>query len=325
MDAVETFFEALPDPNRDHESIAQSGVIDFDHYSSAISKLSASHSKDPDHRFLSSASSLFPGPLGDVLFREQIGNLALSKPVPASITSQKDRQLQYYRWISQGRKDEDCPLNPNAGGPRPKVDVATHEYLPDGSSRACSNCGKGPDGLTWCSACTVMADDRMVTCSLYCGKQCREQHWPHHKKACAARKKLCRAVELIRALHIKFQTYSFNQIFKKIFVKEGVVYLVDGSQAESVLTGTSEMQIFPRDQAPSEETFLAAIMVSRSQDIATVCKPLLDTLLKREFLSSSQNIINIRLTSTYSTWLTHRGDILHPPQCSQTNLYRHRK
>lgn len=291
MDVVEKLFEALPDPNRDHETIKQEGDIDINSYSTAISEFSESYSEDPDHLFLVSPILGLSGSYGVTFFRQQIGNLALSKPVTTSITSQKGRQLQYYRWISQGRKDEDCPLNPNAQGPRPKVDVATHEYLPDGNPRACSNCGKGPDGLDWCSACPVKVDDRMVVCSWYCGKQCQEQHWPHHKKTCTARKKLWKAVELIQALYIKFLTYSFNQTLKRILVKEGIVYLVAHSELESALTGRSEMQIFPRDQAPSEETFFAAIMIIGCRYMATVCKPLLDTLLKRKFLSSSQEIV----------------------------------
>jgi hypothetical protein len=235
MDVVEELFEALPDPDCDHRTITQNGDIDMRCYATAIDNFLKSDSEDPDYQFLLSAAKIFfTNPCGNLIFQQHIGKLALSKAASYSVVSQKDRQLQYYRWIAQGRKDEDCPLSRQLGTPvqrakhgdveqralfpfqararphrapaglghellrgprkirgtpleggvdigidapeiRPQTDTATHAYLTDESSKACSNCGKGPDNLTWCSACPVKVPNRMITCTLYCSKQSRSR------------------------------------------------------------------------------------------------------------------------------------------------------
>lgn len=302
MDAVEKFFAALPNPDADHRHIAQYGAINTDQYSHAIRTFRSflqSNPMDPDQRLLFSTITEcgdFEVLGNEVRFRQQLGKLALSQSLPLPVATWKGRQLEYYRWISQGRKDGDCPLGIDAQRARPQAEVATNAYLPDGPPNTCANCDKGPDGLNRCSACLVQFESRVIASTSYCSKQCQEQHWPQHKKVCAPRKRLWRAVQLIHALFVKFQTYTYNQVLEELTVRDGVLYCVDRSHTECVVTGKSAQQVLTRDRAPSDETFLATLMANKCADIVSVCKPLVDILLERKFSFSATNFANKVLT-----------------------------
>ncbi|KAH8658289.1 hypothetical protein BX600DRAFT_524676 [Xylariales sp. PMI_506] len=253
MDAVEEFFRALPDPDGDHRHIVQNGAVDYMRYLNVTNKLTNLQSADSDHSFLLRLSKMLSGnPVNGMLrFQQQLGKLALSKlPAPQCSTSET------------------------------QAEVTTHAYLPTKKPKACASCGKGPDNLRTCNSCHIKIDNRLITSVWYCGTDCQKQDWQPHKTICGHRQKFWRAVQLIQVPFIKFQTYSYNSIIEQLFVRDGIVYCIDRSDKECSFTGKSAVQTFFREQALSDEIFLAVLMANKCADIATVCKPLIDILLK---------------------------------------------
>ncbi|KAH7040037.1 uncharacterized protein B0I36DRAFT_379103 [Microdochium trichocladiopsis] len=303
MDHVEAFFATLPSPI-DHEAfLKRQGQLDLDSLLKALGVLfKARTSSDAAKRFIRSSSDSdfqflvkrLPSqlPTGAVRFVMKddvswywsvIGHLALTK-TPAEISSDTAtaRQLRYFRWIAQGRKDVEREQVVYGTSTKPVEQYNGHPALPKSSTssladhdiqhHACAHCHKTEDTssgtrkqkhghqLMTCTGCALPSGNgHRLACTYYCGKQCQKADWPRHKPHCIARQGVLRAATLLRDLVFALEAHAALQPLRKLWIEDGITNFEDRPSDEAGFLGTLMLQRLECEDPPSTLAYHAAL------------------------------------------------------------------
>ncbi|KAI1171611.1 hypothetical protein F4777DRAFT_564828 [Nemania sp. FL0916] len=285
MDPVEKLFRDLPNPIK-LDALYQQRFLQV------IQSFNPSGSRDPDRHFLATLVKDYTSGKIEVLgMLSELGYFA-EKAQILDNDSAKSYQLKAFRWIFNGRKDEDYPFNNNIQGRSEQDDDTekpnSHVFLPAKltDTQICASCGK-TDAKLACSGCLARLDSHAIMKVSYCNKSCQTRHWKEHKPQCLGRKMIWRAASLIRDI--------FNMFQKKACPKTGVVSIVDKQGfvhliredfedfEERGLQGKPIIYSFPSDLASSEEHALAAVMDSECTQFLIDFHDFLELLILREF------------------------------------------
>ena len=196
-DAVIELFENLPCPEDDFypsfNNVYNGETPAARQYHSALSQLQETSaqgvtSSDPDFDFLLDKAKESLAMDSITHFCTQLAHLAREKQAASTNEANdlKNRHLEYYRWIVEGRKDETSPFLEASASASPKSTATpvSHAFLPSCSTyKKCATCGK--DGATSrCSGCRVSIGSQTTFETLYCDKNCQIIDWKHHKGLC---------------------------------------------------------------------------------------------------------------------------------------------
>lgn len=240
-------------------------------------------SVDPDHaRLKKLAESAISDKNGmdPNFFRQKLVELALSKNDIPNDGSAKSKQLQYHRWIGQGRKDSARPFLRTATSLQ---EVSSLAYLSSQlvNPHTCATCGNG--GAYACQGCLVTADSQHVIFkTLYCSKECQAADWPKHKASCASLKMVGRAAFLIRDLFILFQGLNYIERVTGVREKEGVLYKYVTTRDEWAFLGKTIPQPFPKELTSSDEDMRACLTEVGCDEPFSTFKCVVDYFLSRK-------------------------------------------
>ncbi|KAK2771998.1 mynd finger [Colletotrichum kahawae] len=181
-------------------------------------------------------------------FRQLLGQLAASGTVPVSpapvaadeisvpdaypassssneATELPNKQswLRYTRWIYQGRHDEDSDNRLHQVAASTKLNDL-NELLDVNKCAFCHvRCADSPNRLRHCSGCHVEAFSYMRRA--YCSEKCQKADWSNnHYYSCQKRKHFLRAVDMLRSVAQKFQSFTYSELF----TDAGVAMNADG-------------------------------------------------------------------------------------------------
>lgn len=145
--------------------------------------------------------------------------LSVPGAYPASSSSndatelpRKQAWLRYTRFIYQGRHDEDSDNRLHQVAASTKLNDL-HELLDVNKCAFCHvRCANSPNRLRHCSGCHVEAFRYMRRA--YCSEKCQKADWSNnHYYACQKRKHFLRAVDMLRAVAQKFQSFTYSELF----------------------------------------------------------------------------------------------------------------
>ncbi|KAH6869779.1 hypothetical protein B0T10DRAFT_593289 [Thelonectria olida] len=148
----------------------------------------------------------------------------------------------------------------------------------------CAHCGK-PHSAIWCQDC---AEDNVGQLRVfYCSKSCQEQHAAAHKQICETRRRLVRAVSILREVWTTFEqeTFSSNVLFVEERNREVFLRLPDESSdaLNGGWTGASFLKAFPHDVLPESASNVikkAVLFDNTCTQVLFVGLPLVNSLLK---------------------------------------------
>ncbi|KAI1327019.1 hypothetical protein F5Y16DRAFT_410546 [Xylariaceae sp. FL0255] len=273
MDPVEKLFKDLPSPdarkpgglnlNSDVEERVKKVLGDFDSYRSI----------DVDRGILATyAKEFLDGKYTFEGFMSKLGRWSVERAQTLNDGSAKSHQVKHYRWIYNGRKDEDNPVTNSAESSEQDKNTQTHinhAFLPPTSIHSCASCGK-TDAKAACSGCSGKLGSHVIMMVPYCDKDCQTRHWKEHKSQCRGRKMVWRAVSLIYDSFIMFQRKAYiNRAIEGIVDQEGVTYVNRSPIRECAFQGRPLISSFSSVRASSEETALAALMDSECNQFLT--------------------------------------------------------
>ncbi|KAI1497227.1 hypothetical protein F5X99DRAFT_423703 [Biscogniauxia marginata] len=290
MDLVEQLFTAFPDPGEDR---ALGGQIGGHETLSAIRILSIHlPSQDPDHQYLlkhARAALLLPSHASPVgYFRQQVAQLALKKKMPLEGDSAKARQLTYYRWVAQGRKDESYPFADITtpayqGQSSPKSQDSAYAFLPAelvgiSDSTACAACGNL--GAKWiCRRCHVCLEGHTITVTAYCNRNCQAVDQARHQPICDGRKMIHRASFILKEIFVLMEKATYIYPLIQVIQKDGIIYTFDESWDRSAFTGRPMFWTFPSHLTPSEELLRAVLLNGECDEVNITLRPLVNIFI----------------------------------------------
>ncbi|CAI0651512.1 unnamed protein product [Colletotrichum noveboracense] len=137
---------------------------------------------------------------------------ASSSSNDATELPRKQSWLRYTRFIYQGRHDEDSDNRLHQVAASTKLNDL-HELLDANKCAFCHvRCANSPNRLRHCSGCHVEAFRYMRRA--YCSEKCQKADWSNnHYYACQKRKHFLRAVDMLRAVAQKFQSFTYSELF----------------------------------------------------------------------------------------------------------------
>lgn len=218
-------------------------------------------------------------------FATQLSQFALSKHGFVDRDSAKTRQLLYYRWMAQGRRDDEYPFSTAEdtnfeSGERVKL-RKLHALLPeDPTNTICAYCDR-PGALIRCSGCQITINSHTIPGESYCGQECQRSDWPHHESVCLARRNLYRAVSIVYHLFIVIKEKTYSVKLASIREQHGILVAQERPWGEAACAGEMAIHPFPRSLASSKEQFRAALLSADCDAVMAVYKPLLDDFIKR--------------------------------------------
>ncbi|KAK8043748.1 hypothetical protein PG994_012586 [Apiospora phragmitis] len=268
MDAVEKLFQTFPDPesaeklrrqiqNTDSKTYEKRDADQFAGLPQAVADFASADPVDADHEFIKQSIQYA---LGDgrsfnlLLFRQKILELSLSKTEIPDDGSAKSKQLQYYKWIGQGRKDPGLLCSPTTDASHDSSSLAfLHSQL--ANSQAYAACGAS--GGRACTGCRLALDsDHFIFKTVYCSKECQAAHRQQHKAPCDSRRVIGRAAILLRSLFLMFKDLHYSDCIEQVTSRDGVLYTTIGNHRENASKGRQMIRRFPRKLlTPADEDF----------------------------------------------------------------------
>ncbi|KAI1259320.1 hypothetical protein F5Y18DRAFT_313088 [Xylariaceae sp. FL1019] len=288
-EAVEALCEGLADPNVDRETAGEDSAAQDLHAVRAF--LAQPLSDDSDHKFLftHAQKALTKGGNSFTYFRAQFAQLAVQKTITRKDDSYKARQMRYYKWIAQGKKDETYPF-PSS---RPKGLPSSTRIATLAASTECEACGK--QGATYrCPSCTIQDDQHVIKKTTYCNKTCLEQHRESHKALCNARNILHRTICLLDKMFFAVISATYSHPLAHVFEKNGILYPLHDVWEQHGMTGRCIFWPFPKHLTPSDDIHRALLFWSEAEDINLSFAPMAKGLLKQSCKSIKQVSMSLK-------------------------------
>lgn len=221
-------------------------------------------------------------------FATNLSNFALSKYGLVDESSAKSRQLLYYKWIAQGRSDDEYPFSTRGNSKfqfgEPGQRRKSYAFLPEGltNDRICAYCDR-PGALSRCAGCQITIDSHTISGETYCGEICQKSHWPKHKSTCLARQNLYRAVSILYDIFLMVKENTYPIQLASAQEQHGILVTKEGPWEEAACAGKMAIRPFPRELTSSKERFRAVLLSADCDAMMAVYKPLLDDFIKRKF------------------------------------------
>lgn len=295
MDPVQVFFSYLCVTARQSTSLTETrDEVDFEEMQEIwMDAFTSRTSTDPDaaeiEELVESAEKAYSS--WQWLF-QGLMRLALSKQIADDDVSLKARDLRFFRWIAQGRKDETAVFEPRSSAER-SMTPPSKAHLPD-RPRRCAKCRSGPAKLS-CPGCRLQTDGKTTFAVVYCSSTCRRQHWKEHKEHCLQTRRLFRAVSLFQELfeHSMAITYPGACPPESVVEENGILFVELDEDSPTETTPRTEMLRFPPDLAPSQDAFRAAVTIVGQYALFTQARAsqVVDSTLVQPagFLTTSHN------------------------------------
>ncbi|KAI0187800.1 hypothetical protein F4808DRAFT_468404 [Astrocystis sublimbata] len=236
-------------------------------------------SEDPDYPFLLHYISLAAEKRKTSMvgyFRQQMAHLAMQKPIDRKDKSAKTRQLKYYRWLALGLKNESWPFpTMKPGGAASTVRIAGLA-----NPTSCAFCHK-PGANYRCPTCNIQDNKYVVNKTAYCNKKCLEEHHDTHKPICEGRVMVYRTAQMLGFIFMAMQDATYVYPIGKSFLKNGIIYLIDGDWDRAGMTGRSVFFPFPKHQVDSAETHRALLYWGQCKELNLSLYPLIRYMFKQ--------------------------------------------
>ncbi|KAI1327263.1 hypothetical protein F5Y16DRAFT_399611 [Xylariaceae sp. FL0255] len=288
MDPVEKLFLDLEEFDitlgrrfyKSHEEFHYKNVQANNEFIRIFQSFSALGSSDADCNFIKNLATYAKEKSRCEMLRTRLGQLALNtKDIPDD-GSAKSRQLELYRWISQGRKDEDYPFV-DQDHPKENQQIqikGNHATLPDKliGTRICAYC-KTPNAQEWCAECRRSVSLKVA----YCNKDCQKKHWVEHKTQCRGRRSIHRAVSLIRDLFFMVQKEAWQDDIglDSITEKDGITNISQVLPLEWRWRRFADIRPFPSHIVSCKELALASMANTQCQWVLYAFDDIIKALL----------------------------------------------
>ncbi|KAK3384023.1 hypothetical protein B0T24DRAFT_567122 [Lasiosphaeria ovina] len=254
---VEDFFQHLPSISNQHQSPHMIALHMTHAYPGMVKFLLDAESKqsnDPDKDFLVGIVKKGLQNTNPQYVLQHLAALGLNSSVAADDKSIKASHLRYYKWVAQGRKDEDSPFAKSISVP--------HDTLPsDPNGSICGNCGDS--GATKkCLGCVITFGNHISFSTVYCNQGCQKAHWNQHRSDCRALKRLHISMSIFQPIFEHHVGSVYDTKIEKISEDNGVIHAKaqDGWDKSAAYQGKHIVTKFRHGLAPSKDAGTAVLM-----------------------------------------------------------------
>ncbi|KAK0733234.1 hypothetical protein B0T26DRAFT_669656 [Lasiosphaeria miniovina] len=239
--------------------------------------------------------------------------LALKGPVPKDVTDTEAKHLRYYKWVAEGRKDEDSPFASSASSSSSsfaKSAPTSHDVLPeDPKASTCGNCGTS--GATQnCAGCyDVFGAGNISAGQAYCNQECQKAHWDQHKSECRELKRLQISMAQFQEIFEHLVASAYRVALAEISEENGLIRAKGrrGADERAAYLGKHIAKKFRYNLAPSRDAGKAVLMHGRGAEFVDQCKPLVDFFLKDLPHKSVEQVTFYVKNCHRSVWLEDDG------------------
>ncbi|KAK3384024.1 hypothetical protein B0T24DRAFT_588630 [Lasiosphaeria ovina] len=266
-------------------------------------------SDDPDEAVLVGILEKAVEKRSGVYLLGDLALLALKSPVFKGITDTEAKHLRYYKWVAEGRKDEDSPFESSASL-LAKSAWTSHDVLQEGPrASTCGNCDAS--GATQsCSGCDdVFGAGNTSAGQAYCNQECQKAHWDRHKSECRELKRLQISVARFQEIFEHLVASAYRVALAEISEENGLIHAKarKGADERDAFLGKHIARKFRHNLAPSRDAGKAVLMHGRGAEFVDQCKPLVDFFLKDLPYKSVEQVTFYVKNCHRSVWLEDNG------------------